>query len=65
MALEAAGFLVLPQRRHQRIMAQENGTNPEVAYDVVCRGRTAEVQMDFLNAAIACGLGEKGLHGSL
>lgn len=65
MALEAEGFLALPQRRHQQIMAQENDTNPEVAYDAVYRGRTAEVQMDFLSAAIACGLGEKGLHGSL
>ena len=65
MALEAEGFLALPQRRHQQIMAEENGTNPEVAYDAVYRGRTAEIQMDFLNAAIACGLGEKGLHGSL
>ena len=65
MALEAEGFLALPQRRHQQIMGQENDTNPEVAYDAVYRGRTAEVQMDFLNAAIACGLGEKGLHGGL
>ena len=65
MALEAEGFLALPQRRHQQIMGQENDTNPEVAYDAVYRGRTAEVQMDFLSAAIACGLGEKGLHGGL
>ena len=65
MALETEGFLALPQRRHQQIMGQENDTNPEVAYDAVYRGRTAEVQMDFLNAAIACGLGEKGLHGGL
>lgn len=65
MALEAEGFLALPQRRHQQIMAQDNDTNPEVAYDAVYRNRTAEMQMDFLNAAIACGLGEKGLHGGL
>jgi len=65
MALEAEGFLALPQRRHQQIMAQDNDTNPEVAYDAVYRNRTAEVQMDFLNTAIACGLGEKGLHGGL
>lgn len=65
MALEAEGFLALPQRRHQQIMGQENDTNPEVAYDAVYRGCTAEVQMDFLNTAIACGLGEKGLHGGL
>ena len=65
MALEAEGFLALPQRRHQQIMAQDNDTNPEVAYDAVYRNCTAEVQMDFLNTAIACGLGEKGLHGGL
>ena len=65
MALEAEGYLALPQRRHQQIMPQENDTNPEVAYDAIYRGRTAEVQMDFIGAAIACGLGEKGLHGSL
>lgn len=65
MALEAEGFLALPQRRHQQIMVQDNDTNPEVAYDAVYRSRTAEVQLDFLNTAIACGLGEKGLHGGL
>lgn len=65
MALEADGFVALPQRRHQQIMADENSTNPEVAYDAVYRSRAAEVQMDFLSAAVACGLGEKGLHGSL
>lgn len=65
MAIEAEGFLALPQRRHQQIMASHNDTNPEVAYDAIYHGRTAEVQMDFLSAAIACGLGEKGLHGSL
>jgi len=65
MCLEEEGFLALPQRRHQQIMAQGDDTNPEVAYDAVYRGRTAETQMDFLNAAVACGLGEKGLHGGL
>lgn len=64
-ALEAEGYLALPQRRHQQIMAEEGSTNPEVAYDAVYRGRKAENQMDFLSAAIACGLGEKGLHGGL
>ena len=63
--LEAEGYLALPQRRHQQIMAEADSTNPEVAYDAVFRGRTAEVQMDFLDAAIRCGLGEKGLHGGL
>ncbi len=65
MLLEQDGYIALPQRRHQQIMAEENSTNPEVAYDAICRGRTAEVQMNFLNAAVKCGLGEKGLHQAL
>lgn len=65
MALESEGFIALPQRRHQQIMKEENSTNPEVAYDAIYRGKEAEEQMDFLNAAVLCGLGEKGLHGAL
>ena len=65
MKLEQLGFMALPQRRHQQIMAEENSTNPEVAYDAIWRSCGAEVQMDFLNAAVACGLGEKGLSGAL
>lgn len=65
MYMESQGALALPQRRHQQIMAEENSTNPEVAYDAVYRSRAAEVQMDFLDAAVKCGLGEKGLHQTL
>ncbi len=65
MMMEGEGYVALPQRRHQQIMAEENSTNPEVAYDAVYRGRTAEVQMNFLDAAVKCGLGEKGLHNTL
>ena len=63
--IEAEGFIALPQRRHQQIMAEENSTNPEVAHDAIYRGKTAEVQMNFLDAAVKCGLGEKSFHGSL
>ena len=63
--LEEKGFLALPQRRHQQIMAESNSTNPEVAYDAVYRGKTAEVQLDFENTAVKCGLGEKGLSGAI
>ena len=63
--MEAEGFVALPQRRHQQIMAEENSTNPEVAYDAIYRSRTAEVQMDFLDAAVKCGLGEKGFYQTL
>ena len=65
MMMEEEGYIALPQRRHQQIMAEENSTNPEVAYDAVYRGRTAEVQMNFLDAAVKCGLGEKGFYNTL
>ncbi len=63
--LESNGFLAVPQRRHQQIMQEKNSTNPEVAYDAVYRNKTAENQMDFVDAAVKCGLGEKGLSGAL
>ncbi len=65
MYLEEEGYLALPQRRHQQIMAEENSTNPEVAYDAVYRSRPQETQMDFSEAAVLCGLGEIGLHGAI
>ena len=65
MLIEENGFIALPQRRHQQIMAEENSTNPEVAYDAIYRGKTAETQMDFLDTAVKCGLGEKGFHNVL
>ncbi len=63
--IEEEGYTALPQRRHQQIMAEENSTNPEVAYDAIFRGRTAEIQLDFPKTAVLCGLGEPGLHGAL
>ena len=39
MLLEEEGYSALPQRRHQQIMAEENSTNPEVAFDAVYRNR--------------------------
>lgn len=65
MYLEEKGYTALPQRKHQQIMAEEDSTNPEVAYDAVYRGKKEEVQMDFLSAAVLCGLGEKGFHDVL
>jgi len=58
--IEAQGFTAVPQRRHQTIMEETDGTNPEVAYDAIARGRTEEPQFDFVDAAVRCGLGEKG-----
>lgn len=65
MLLEENGYLALPQRRHQQIMQEENSTNPEVAYNSVYRGKSPEIQIDFLDTAVKCGLGEKGFHGAL
>ena len=65
MMIEEEGFIAIPQRRHQQIMAEDNGMNPEVAYNSIYRGKTAETQIDFLDTAIKCGLGEKGFHGAL
>ena len=65
MYLEEQGYLALPQRRHQQIMAEHDSTNPEVAYDAVYRDKTAETMMDFSEAAVLCGLGESGHHGAI
>ncbi|MBQ4145081.1 MAG: hypothetical protein IJD36_00505, partial [Clostridia bacterium] len=65
MFLEENDYIGLPQRRHQQIMSEENSTNPEVAYHTVFRNVTAENQIDFLNTAVMCGLGEKGFSGAL
>ena len=63
--LEEEGYLAFPQRRHQQIMAEENSVNPEVYYILTYRGVTEECQMNFEDAAVKCGLGERGLHGSI
>ncbi len=63
--IESKGFIAIPQRRHQQIMAEENSTNPEVAYDAVYRNKTAENQINFADTAVKCGIGEKGLSGAV
>ena len=57
--LEEEGFTAIPQRRHQQIMAESDSTNHEVDYRSVYRGKSEETQLDFLDTAIKCGLGEK------
>ena len=63
--IEGQGYIALPQRRHQTIMAEENNVNPEVAYNSIYRGKVQETQMNFLSSALKCGVGEKGLHNAL
>lgn len=63
--IEEAGFIAIPQRRHQQIMAEEDGINPEVNYGSIYHNKPQENQMDFTDAAIKCGIGEKGLSGAV
>ncbi len=63
--LESEDFYALPQRRHQQIMAEKNSTNPEVTFAAIYRDKPQETQMRFNDAAVKCGLGEKGLHGTV
>ena len=62
--LEDEGFTALPQRRHEQIMASDEGTEPEVDWERVYRA-PAETQLDFVDTAVKCGLGERGYHGAL
>lgn len=63
--LDDAGFAALPQRKHPTVMAGEGGTNPEVDYEEILRGRKTEPELNFDEAAVRCGLGELGQHGGL
>jgi len=63
--IESKGYIAVPQRRHQQLMAETDSTNPEVAYDAIYRGLTAENQMNFTETAVKCGIGEKGLSGAV
>ena len=63
--IEENGFEAIPQRRNQLIMREENETNPEVDYNDIYRGVTAENQIDFDRCAVLTGLGERGLSGAV
>lgn len=63
--IEENGFTACPQKFHQQIMAEDEGTNPETRYFAIYHGVKAETQMDFPAAAVLCGLGEKGMHGTV
>lgn len=63
--LEDAGFEALPQKRNQLVMQSGNDTNPEMNYGEIYRGKTAENQLDFDEAAVLCGLAERGFSGAL
>ena len=63
--IEEEGYEAIPQRKNQLIMSETDETNPEVDYHDIKRGVTAETQMDFLDAAVKCGLGERSMINSL
>ena len=63
--IEEEGYTAVPQRKSPLIQNAVEGTNPEVDFTDVYRGVTAENQLDFLNCAVQCGLGEKSMIGSL
>lgn len=63
--IEEEGFEAIPQRKNQLIVNDEYSTNPEVDYTDVVRGVKAENQLDFLNCAVMCGLGERSMINSL
>ncbi len=63
--IEDAGFLAVPQKQNQLIMASEGDTNPEMAYEEIFRGLSKEIQMDYLASAVLCGIGERGLNGAV
>ena len=63
--LEDEGYDALPQRRHQCVMEDAEGHNYEMYYEEIYHGRTTEIAMDFEDAAVRCGLGERGLSGMI
>ncbi|MBQ6597331.1 MAG: 4Fe-4S binding protein [Lentisphaeria bacterium] len=63
--LEDEGFEALPQRRNQTVMSAADDTNFEVDHREIYRNRQAEHQLDFEQCALDCGLGERGLSGSI
>ena len=63
--LEDEGYLAIPQKRHQTITPDPEGTNPEVNYEEIYRGVTAERMLPFERSAVLCGLGELGKSGTV
>ena len=63
--IEEDGYIALPQRKSPLILNEEGTTNPEVDYTDVYHGVKNENQLDFLNCAVQCGLGERSKIGSL
>ena len=63
--LEDAGYLAIPQKRHQTLHEREDGTHPEMVHGDIYRGNSVEKRLDFEEAAVLCGLGERGKNGTV
>ena len=63
--LEDSGYLAIPQKRHQTIHPNPDGTHPEMIHRHIYRGNTIEAMLDFEQAAVLCGLGELGKNGTV
>ena len=63
--IEDAGYLAIPQKRNQMLKESGDAVNPEMLHHTFYPGGAKELQLDFTEAAIACGFGERGLSGSL
>ena len=63
--LEDAGYVGVPQRRNQLLRPEEKTPNPEMLHTKWYAAGAKEPQMDFTATAVACGLGEKGMSGTL
>ena len=63
--LEDQGYLAVPQKRHQVIHPEQDGTYPEMIHGDIYRGNTVETMLNFEEAAVLCGLGEPGKNGTL
>ena len=63
--LEDNGFLAIPQKRHQVIHPDADGTHPEVNYEEIYRGNKVETMLPFEQSAVLCGLGELGKNGTI
>ncbi|NLD87489.1 MAG: hypothetical protein GX633_04450, partial [Clostridiales bacterium] len=61
--IEDEGYIAVPQKRNQLISDKTEGTNPEVYHNEIYR--IDEPQLDFLSCAVLCGIGERGLSGSV
>jgi len=63
--LEDEGYLAIPQKRHQTIHPESDGTNPEMLHGDIYRGSTIEKMLPFEQSAVLCGLGELGKNGTV